>query len=195
MSTVASAPRARRDQAPAAPVRHGKCGLELSIGGTRYRLRPITPPPGFKVVWSLPKQSPDASAVYQVAIEKGAQPACTRPDCSISGATCKHIGALKALGLMPGRKARPAAARRSHARRLAEASAPVPAPAQAPARRTAGAFSAGFGRAVSVHISRLRREPQPAPESPTCVGCGEAFDPDLSRDPVLCELRAEGGSR
>src|ERR1700757_1385387 len=98
MSTVASVPRARRDQAPAAPVRHGKCSLRLSIGGTEYRLIPLTPPPGFKVVWSLRKQATDASAVYQVAVEKGQQAACTCPDCAISGAICKHIGALKALG-------------------------------------------------------------------------------------------------
>ena len=115
-------PRARRAPAPPAPaatVRHGKCSLHLSIGGTRYRLHPITPPPGFKAVWSLRKQSPESSAVYQVAVEKGRQPACTCPDFEIRGAVCKHIGSLKALGLIPGRKARPAAARRSHARRLA----------------------------------------------------------------------------
>ena len=164
MSIVASAPRARRSEsAPAAPVRHGKCGLELSIGSTRYRVRPLTPPAGFKVIWSLRKQSPETSAVYQVAVERGQQPACTCPDSSISGAVCKHIGALQALGLIPGRKARPAAARRSHARSLAEAPAPTPAPA--PARRPAGAFSVGFGRAVSVEIRRLRGEPQTAPEA------------------------------
>jgi SWIM zinc finger len=178
MSTVASPPCARRDQAPAAPVRHGKCGLHLSIGGTRYRLQPITPPPGFKAVWTLRKIAADQSATYQVAVEKGQQPGCTCPDHEFNGAVCKHIGALMALGLIPGRKARTAAARRSHARSVAEA----------PARRPVGPFAEGFNRAVAVQIRRLRGEPQPAPEPPVCAGCGESFDPDLSRDPVLCEL-------
>ena len=74
MSTVAERPRARRASAPPAPlatVRHGKCSLHLSIGGTRYRLHPLTPPAGFKVVWSLRKQADDHSATYQVAVEKG----------------------------------------------------------------------------------------------------------------------------
>ena len=74
MSTVAAPPPRRRASAPPAPaatVRHGKCSLHLSIGGTRYRLHPITPPPGFRAVWSLRKQSPESSAVYQVAVEKG----------------------------------------------------------------------------------------------------------------------------
>ena len=80
MSTVAERPRARRapaSPAPAAPVRHGKCSLHLSIGGTRYRLHPLTPPAGFKLVWSLRKQAETDSAVYQDAIAKGQQPACT----------------------------------------------------------------------------------------------------------------------
>src|ERR1700677_3815495 len=104
MSTVAERPRARRAQsppAPAAPVRHGKCSLHLSIGGTRYRLQPITPPAGFKLVWSLRKQSEIDSPVYQVTVEKGRQPACTCPDFTINGALCKHVGALRALGLIP----------------------------------------------------------------------------------------------
>jgi hypothetical protein len=193
VSILASAPAARRDQAPAAPVCHGKCGLELSIGGTRYRLRPITPPPDYKVVRSLHKQSADASAVSQVAIERSQQPACTCPDCSINGVTCKHIDALKALAPIPGRKARPAAARRAHARTIAEAPASTPAPA--PTGRAAGSFSAGFGRAVPVHISRLRGEPQPAPETPACVLCGSPFDPEVSRDPACCQFGTEGGSR
>ena len=137
--------RAPAQPAPAVTVRHGKCSLHLSIGGTRYRLHPITPPAGFQALWSLRKQSPESSAVYQVAVEKGQAPACTCPDFEINGAVCKHIGALKALGLIPGRKARPAAARRSHARRLAE-----PAPAPAPAGPLpAGPFAAGFRSAVA----------------------------------------------
>ena len=112
MASVSAPARPRPASAPPAPtatVRHGKCSLHLSIGGTRYRLTPLTPPAGFKALWSLHKQAPEASAVYQVAVEKGQQPACTCPDFEINGAVCKHVGALKALGLIPGRKARPAA--------------------------------------------------------------------------------------
>ena len=68
MASVSAPARPRPASAPPAPaatVRHGKCRLELSIGGTRYRLIPLAPPAGFKVVWSLRKQSAEASAVYQ----------------------------------------------------------------------------------------------------------------------------------
>ena len=77
MSTVAAPARRAEPPAPPAPaatVRHGKCSLHLSIGGTRYRLHPITPPPGFQALWSLRKQATESSAVYQVAVEKGQQP-------------------------------------------------------------------------------------------------------------------------
>jgi hypothetical protein len=122
MASVSAPARPRPAPAPTAPAaaaRHGKCGLHLSIGGTRYRLRPLAPPAGFRVLWSLRKQANDHSAIYQVAVAKGQAPACTCPDYRINGAVCKHIGALVALGLIPGRKPRPAAARRAHARRLA----------------------------------------------------------------------------
>lgn len=83
MSTVSAPRRPRPAAAPAAPkppVRHGTCALSLSINGTTYRLSPITPPPGFKIVWSLHKRTDHDEAIYQVAIEKGQQPACTCPD-------------------------------------------------------------------------------------------------------------------
>ena len=193
MSTVSAPARRRPASAPPAPsatVRHGKCSLHLSIGGTRYRLHPITPPPGFRALWSLRKQAPESSAVYQVAVEKGQQPACTCPDFEINGAVCKHIGSLKALGLIPGRKARPAAARRSHARRLAEP-APAPAPAGPP---PAGPFAAGFRSAVAREVATLRGEPVEEESYPHCAACGEAFDPVVSRDPHFCGPCAEEGA-
>ncbi|MDE2100042.1 MAG: SWIM zinc finger family protein [Patescibacteria group bacterium] len=208
MSTVASPPRARRDQAPAAPARHGKCSLRLSIGGTEYRLTPLTPPAGYKVVWSLRKLDPTRSAIYQVAVERGQQPGCTCPDFEINGAVCKHVGALKALGLIPGRKARPAAARRSHARRLAEpAAAPAPASAPRPAgpAPVPGGFTAGFRRAVNEHLAmrrmaeRIDGTPRPETDDPAdqpfeCAYCGTEFDPAVSRDPHLCGACAEEGA-
>jgi SWIM zinc finger len=192
MSTV-SAPARRRPAsappAPAATVRHGKCSLHLSIGGTRYRLTPLAPPAGFKAVWSLRKDTDDRPATYQVAVAKSQQPACTCPDHEINGAVCKHIGALRALGLIPGRKARPAAARRSHARRLAEP--PAEAPAPAPAR---GPVAAGYARATRAAVSALVGAPEPEPEDFLCAFCGQAFDPVVSRDPHFCGPCAEEGS-
>lgn len=193
MSTVSAPARPRPASAPPAPaaaVRHGKCSLELSIGGTRYRLHPITPPPGFKAVWSLRKQAAEASATYQVAVEKGRDAACTCPDCEINGAVCKHIGALKALGLIPGRKARPAAARRSHARRMAESPAESPAPS-APARSP---IAVGYARATRAAVAALAGAPEPEPEDFLCAFCGQAFDPVISRDPHFCGPCAEEGA-
>jgi SWIM zinc finger len=208
MSTVAERPRARRapaPPAPAAPVRHGKCSLHLSIGGTRYRLHPLTPPAGFKALWSLHKQAPEASAVYQVAVAKGQQPACTCPDHEINGAVCKHIGALKALGLIPGRKPRPAAARRSHARRLAEPPVESPAPSAPAPPPVRGGFAAGFRRAVDEHLAmrrmaeRIDGTPRPEADDPAdrpfeCAYCGTEFDPAVSRDPHLCGACTEEGA-
>ena len=179
MSTVSAPVRPRPASAPPAPaatIRHGKCSLHLSIGGTHYRLHPITPPPGFKAVWSLHKQAPDSSAVYQVAVEKGRPPACTCPDHEINGAVCKHIGALMALGLIPGRKARPAAARRSHARRLAERPRPPrprrparpvrsPPASSRPSPRNSAASAARSSpsRRTSSAPSAARRSTRPSP--------------------------------
>ncbi len=186
MVSVSAPARPRPASAPPAVERHGKCRLELSIGGTRYRLHPLTPPAGFKVVWSLRKQAEDHSVTYQVAVEKGRPPACTCPDHEINGAVCKHIGALKALGLIPGRKARPAAARRSHARRLAEAPAPAPV----------GSFSAGFRSAVAAEVGRIGGAVEPEPAAHLCAWCGLEFDPAVSRDPHFCApCAAEGGAR
>jgi len=198
MSTVSAPRRPRPASAPAAPappVRHGTCGLILSIGGTRYQLRPISPPPGFKIVWSLHKRTDHAEAIYQVAIEKGQQPACTCPDHEGRGATCKHIGALKALGLIPGRKARPAAARRAIARRLAEPAAPADPPAEVPAR-PAGSFATGFRSAVASEIRRIAgaAETEPEADGHLCVWCGQPFEPEISRDPHLCAHCNEYGN-
>ena len=139
-------------------------------------------------MWSLRKQAETDSAVYQVALEKGQQPACTCPDFTINGAVCKHVGALKALGLIPGRKARPAAARRSHARRLAE---------PAPARRSPPApFATGFRSAVAAELRRMSGQVEPEPEPEGCLFCGDPFDPAISRDPHFCaSCAAEGGAR
>ena len=193
MSTVAAPARRAEPPAPPAPaatVRHGKCSLHLSIGGTRYRLHPITPPPGFRALWSLRKQSPESSAVYQVAVEKGQAARPARAPISRSTApSASTSGPCSALGLIPGRKARPAAARRSHARRLAEPRRP-PRPARPAAVR----------RRLPVRRRRaeVRRHPRRAGRAedraiPICAACGEAFDPVVSRDPISAAPAPKGG--
>lgn len=109
MATVSAPPAARPASAPT-PQRHGTCALTLSIGGTTYRLRPAPPPAGLKLVWTLRKVPPDPlgrPAAYAVAEGKGREQHCTCPDHRINGATCKHIMALRALGLLAPPKARP----------------------------------------------------------------------------------------
>ena len=190
MASVSAPARSRPASAPAATVRHGKCSLHLSIGGTHYRLTPLAPPAGFRAVWSLHKQSDDRPAIYQVAVEKGQQPACTCPDFEINGAVCKHIGALRALGLIPGRKPRPAAARRSPARRPAG----PPAESAAPSAPAPGPVAVGYARATRAAVAALAGSPEPEPEEFLCAFCGQAFDPVVSRDPHFCGPCAEEGS-
>ena len=113
MSTVADA--ARPVGAPASPVRHGLCRLTLRIGGTDYRAPPCPPETNVLAAWSLRKLDPHASARYVVAAPKGKPAHCTCPDHERSGWTCKHLGALLALGLLPAPK--PASAKGQEAAR------------------------------------------------------------------------------
>jgi hypothetical protein len=79
-------------------------------------------PAGFHTVWTLRKQDPERSAVYTVAHAKSEDARCTCPDHEINGATCKHVMALAALGLIKKpRAARPKPAstariRKAHAK-------------------------------------------------------------------------------
>jgi SWIM zinc finger len=196
MATVSPARPARREPAPAPPVRSGTCRLLLQIGATDYTVRPMPAPPGFRVVWVLRKQDPQHSAAYSVVHQKGHGPDCSCPDRQINGAVCKHIRALAALGLIPAlkgprpRKARPAAA----------APSGPPAP-PAPAR---GPVAIGFSRAIDEHLAmrrmaeRIDGTPRPEPEETPpegflCAYCGEPFDPAVSRDPHFCGPCAEEG--
>lgn len=88
-------------------VRHGKCSLVLSIGGTRYKLRPMACPPGLASVWRLEKLTADPAdrpACYAVAADEDGETHCTCPDHRVNGCTCKHIGSLRALHLIPARR-------------------------------------------------------------------------------------------
>ena len=111
--------------AAASPVRHGLCRLTLRIGGTDYTLKPCPPETNVLAAWSLRKLDPHASARYVVAAPKGKPAHCTCPDHERSGWTCKHLGALLALGLLPAPKPASAKGKRLHAKnaRLAIAEA------------------------------------------------------------------------
>jgi hypothetical protein len=96
MATVAPAPRGVQS-APTTPVRHGLCRLTLTIDGTDYKL---TKAPDARACWHLKKRSgPRAGVVYSVLTHKNVV-SCTCYDSVNTGAVCKHVRALKALGLV-----------------------------------------------------------------------------------------------
>ena len=106
MSTVA--PEVHGAQpAPTPPVRHGTCRLIVIIDGTEYRL---TRSPSARAAWHLKRMAePRKGTVYCVLTHKNVV-TCTCPDSITNGAVCKHVRALKALGLVAHR-ARPEAVR------------------------------------------------------------------------------------
>ena len=106
MATVA--PEVRGAQpAPAPPVRHGTCRLTLTIDGTPYRLAKA---PAARAAWHLKRMAePRKGTVYCVLTHKNVV-TCTCPDSIMNGDVCKHVRALKALGLV-ARRARPEAVR------------------------------------------------------------------------------------
>jgi hypothetical protein len=139
-------------------------------------------PPGFRAVWTLRKTEGPEPVVYSVVHEKGAGPDCSCPDSQHNGATCKHIMALAACGLIPALKsARPKKAR-PH----------LPA-APAPAVPDRGPVAAGFARASRRMVADLAGAPEPEEEGFRCAYCGDEFDPEQSRDPHFCRPCAEIG--
>lgn len=201
MATVSPARPARREPAPAPPVRSGTCRLTLQIGETDYTVRPMPAPPGFRVVWVLRKQDPHHSAAYSVVHQKGHGPDCSCPDRQINGAQCKHIRALAALGLIPALKGtRPRKPKTTRPAAAAPSDPPAPS-APAPAR---GPVAIGFSRAIDEHLAmrrmaeRIDGTPRPETDDPAafaCAYCGDEFDPAESRDPALCTRCREEVSR
>lgn len=224
MASVSAPARRRPASAPApSPAhveRHGKCRLTLTIGETEYRLRPFPPAPGtgLKQIWTLRKIQTDPlrePVAYAVATD-GRQAKCTCPDHEINGASCKHIGALVALGLLKTRRPRPAKAP-APAPAPVEASAPPPVPAPspaagindripegwqpggaarpapAPARPDRGPIAEGFRRATRRLVAELAGTPEPEEEGFRCAYCGDEFDPEVSRDPHFCRPCSEIG--
>jgi hypothetical protein len=175
MASVSSPPRPVGAAPPS--VRHGTCRLTVRIRETEYRLRPMPAPEGFKVVWTLRKLDPHATATYTVAVPKGAQPGCTCPDHEIHNYTCKHIMALAALGLIPTPKAaRPpepratATAKRVHAgnarKAIAEASA-LTAEQRRHLAAIAGPIPEGWEIGGAGRAALASAAPAPVPAAPS----------------------------
>jgi hypothetical protein len=102
MSTVA--PEVRGAQ-PAPPVRHGTCRLIVIIDGTEYRL---TRSPAARAAWHLKRLAePRKGTTYCVLTHKSVV-TCSYPDSIMNGAVCKHVRALRAVGLV-SKRAKPEA--------------------------------------------------------------------------------------
>jgi hypothetical protein len=95
MATVA--PEGRGAQpAPTPPVRHRLCRLTLTIAGADYRLSRA---PTARAAGHLKKRSEPRAGVTSCALSHKGIVSCTCPDCTMGGAVCKPVRALKALGL------------------------------------------------------------------------------------------------
>jgi hypothetical protein len=139
------------------PVRHGTCRLQITIGGTRYSLRPLpSQPRGVKVYCLRALDGERAGVLYSVAMVNR-EAGCTCPDAEINGAVCKHVNALRAIGFLPI-SARTASERNAEAARLTaarrrRAAAPAAAVITPPADKPEP-------------LARARRRHSPATSSP-----------------------------
>jgi hypothetical protein len=81
------------------PARHGTCRLQLSIGKSVYTLIPPHGPA--PLAWGV-KQIRGASpgARYSCYVTPSGHPACSCPDHQHRATVCKHLGALRACGLL-----------------------------------------------------------------------------------------------
>jgi SWIM zinc finger len=172
-------------------VRHGKCRLTLTIGGTNYTVRPMPPHPGFTAIWCLRKLSHlgESAATYAVAVHReDPQPGCTCPDHELNKSLCKHIMALRALGLIPA--AAPAVPVPTPRPTPTPAPVPTPVPAPAPVKKARkskaklGALPEGWSHGGAA---------LPPGGNEICDECGCEFDPMLSGHHSLCGPCAKGG--
>lgn len=86
------------------PVRHGSCKLLISINEQLYTVRRRKALTRHGKVWTLKK--PDGTMYTCTWYDR--ESACDCPDARRRNATCKHIQALRAAGLMPRRVIRKA---------------------------------------------------------------------------------------
>ena len=157
------------------PVRHGTCRLQITIGGTSYSLRPIPCAAARRHRLGAPRsRRPRAGTRYSVA-SVNREAGCTCPDHETNGATCKHVMALRAIGLIP-RSARTAREASAEERPAPPAAPPRPSPtwpsASTPPRRSPPAPDPPAGRdplaraAACTASHGQRNQPQPTPPAP-----------------------------
>jgi hypothetical protein len=160
------------------PVRHGKCRLEITIGATRYTLRPIPGQPrGVKVYCLRALGGERAGALYSVALVNR-EAGCTCPDAEINGATCKHVMALRAIGFLP-LSARTAAESKAEDERLAAARrrravAPPAAVVTPPAEKSPALARARQRHSPATSSSGASLVPPASPASPFATGFRQA---------------------
>ena len=142
------------------PVRHGKCQLTLTIGGTHYRLRPIPSQPRGMKVWALRSLNGEREGKTYAVAMVNREAGCTCPDAEVNGATCKHVMAMRAIGFLPI-SARTARESEAEAQRVAtskkrRAKAPIAAIVATPTGRDP------LARAQRLHVP-LHVEAPPSP--------------------------------
>ena len=81
--------------------------IELRIGKrvTLYRLMPLDPDPRVATkAWRLWRPGKNRKLFYDVAISPEGWLTCTCPDAVYRSRDCKHIRAIRAMGLLPKEK-------------------------------------------------------------------------------------------
>jgi hypothetical protein len=165
------------------PARHGVCRLRLQIGGTNYALWPVKGQPRGMVVWSLRSiDGPRAGTRYCVA-SVHREAGCTCPDHEINGAMCKHLLALKAIGLIP----RSSRTKAECADELAARARRAPAARQIPA-----VADKRLARARRHHKPELGPAP-PRPYHPDPVATAKEFRSAVSSHIATLAHAAQGG--
>ncbi len=192
--------RSRPASAPPVPVRHGKCSLHLSIGGTRYRLQPLTPPAGFKAVWSLRKADADRLRRLPGRHREGPAAGLHLPRFH------RQRRRLQAHRGVEGPRPHP----RPEGPPGGRPPQPCPPPGRAPpvrprpsgrgggagavSARGAGSFTEGFRSAVAAELRRQSGQVEPETEpDETCRLLRRSVRPGrLARSPLLRPARRKG---
>jgi SWIM zinc finger len=166
-------------------MRHGKCRLHITIGGTCYALRPIPGQPLGVKVFSLRSLNGEREGKnYCVAIVNR-EAGCTCPDAEVNGAVCKHVMALRATGFLPV-SARTASESKAEAARLAVAhrrrAAAPPAAVVAPPTERPDRLARARRRHSPVSVMPPASPTPPAsPASPFATGFRKAVSAHVAQ--------------
>ncbi len=81
--------------------------LRLTVGkrSTLYRLIPLNPDPRVATrAWRVIRPGTGGKKWYDVGIDTNGYETCTCPDAVYRSRRCKHLAAIRALGLLVGRE-------------------------------------------------------------------------------------------